>query len=219
MSSDAGLTRWIGKSLTARVINSFALALLLLLIWLFLVVSLGPGVETPWGPISMKRNAIVIDSNAAPIGTIVATTLPADRFESANGGATKNWVICDGREAPADSAYRKFVGQNVPDLRGLFLRGANEMSPNAPIPPIADRINPDKKQIGDYQKDELASHAHKGSYDYWPHEGGGDGTVKGIVVPTGIARITFRTEYKVFPEGGNETRPKNLSVAYYIRVH
>lgn len=160
--------------------------------------------------------AKLIQKAGVPIGTIVASAHPLDRIQEANSKSVVDWLPCDGREAPMDSAYRKHIADRLPDLRGVFLRGANTMAEGAPAP-VADRLNPDATAIGGYQADEFRTHNHTGGFDYWQHEGEGGPTVRGVIIPG--SKRSGRAESSVPNDGGMETRPKNISVAYFIKVN
>ena len=67
--------------------------------------------------------------DASPVGTIVASILDEAQFSAQNG---TGWILADGRDV-SGSNYAVVKGENnVPDLRGVFLRGkANGSSRDA----------------------------------------------------------------------------------------
>lgn len=155
----------------------------------------------------------------APIGTIVSSVLDYNSFVELNKFKVTNkmseaiWVPCDGRNVKA-SKYGEFVG-NVPDLRGVFLRGVNEYGVDFPGVSLvnATQANPDNVQAGVFQSDSFKAHNHNlgdaGKADWDGKVGenrqrvtnsGGNGIVTSVV-------------------GGNETRPKNITVYYYIKIN
>jgi hypothetical protein len=58
-----------------------------------------------------------------PIGTVVASLLPPTEFYASF--SAKTWMLADGSPAPA-SYVTAFKTENLPDLRGVFLRGVNQ---------------------------------------------------------------------------------------------
>jgi len=139
----------------------------------------------------------------------------------------KGWLLCDGRELDAtDSRYInlfKAIGYNwgtsdnatkfnIPDTRGLFLRGVNNGSGNDPD--VADRTNNKGGNTGDkvgsYQVDEIKTHTHDFSAVRYR---GGNGNISesGTGSYLNLGGTTTSS-------GGNETRPKNVYVNYIIKL-
>ncbi|MCA9278647.1 MAG: hypothetical protein H6815_10690 [Phycisphaeraceae bacterium] len=107
-----------------------------------------------------------------PVGTVIASMLPPDKFASLVGDVEKSinkkqWVLADGQNV-AGSTYASIAkellqGQqiymepgkenSVPDLRGVFLRGINAGR---------DRFeDPDgERAAGSFQRHAFASHQH-----------------------------------------------------------
>jgi len=159
-------------------------------------------------------------SKELPIGTVVSSMLNFDQFSFSTKNNEKSpgsiwtsgkskWSPCDGRQL-ANSKYSRIASRNnAPDLRGVFLRGLNKFDVNETSNPDPSKTNPENKLIGDYQGDDLKSHNHtylsplssdkiRGSGGYAPEN------------PT--AGTTGNT-------GGTETRPKNISIYYYIKIN
>lgn len=166
-------------------------------------------------------------SSDTPLGTIVASILNYSEFLKLNGLEFESdinkiiWVPCDGRDiGTQEGTYGAFVGGKTPDLRGLFIRGANNMgNPSSKIPtPIAENLNPDNTPVGKVQLDGLKSHQHnyrataQGSNWLKVHSfyNGNYGNEKNG------NNATNQTE----PNTGftKETRPKNMTVYYYIKI-
>ena len=132
-------------------------------------------------------------SGGVPVGTIVAwpvATNPAD---------WDNWLECNGQAVDA-SVYpelRSLVGANVPDLRGLFLRGHGGNS--APL--------------GVYQASQNLRHTHstKNGAQIWT-----GGTSVGLALTSGGHRHS--NSDGLTEEGGDEARPVNMAVRYIIRA-
>jgi len=160
---------------------------------------------------------------AAPIGVIVPSLLNYKEFLEVNGlSLPKNeqnaiWVPCDGRQIGKNKGtYGAFFEGVVPDLRGLFLRGVNDMGNAHSTTPhqIQKHKNPDNKHAGEFQADEFKEHRHKGSYGYYKPAGVGGESFHLVSSKNGQGR----NDWSVQPDGGHETRPKNLTVYYYIKI-
>jgi len=154
------------------------------------------------------------NSAAAPLRGDVPTT-----YVEAQG-----WMLCDGRSLKA-AAYPELFAVlgylyggsadsfNIPDYRGLFLRGndaGSGMDPDA-----AKRLDPvsgdPRNGVGSYQCDALQAHTH---------------TYKAVVLvavsqdgnAAGQASGDLQTSEPDKPaRTTTETRPKNLSVNYIIK--
>lgn len=155
-----------------------------------------------------------------PIGTIITSMIPPlifPRIAGEQGGynpVNSKWVPADGRDV-SGSLYAKEISTLVPDLRGMFLRGLNYSED--------DRVRTDeykdpdgaKRKAGDQQLDCLKNHEHTGSL-FSRAQDGKNGTspttLRGWYGDSGRSPI-------VASEGGAETRPKNTSVYYYIRIN
>ena len=98
-------------------------------------------------------NWINDNTHFLPVGSIVSSLL-----DEANFYATKSnsfWVLCDGRNV-AGSQYQTVTGNaNVPDMRGLFLRGKN----NGQAFPTGGNPNADEP-LGTYEPGSFQSHTH-----------------------------------------------------------
>ena len=91
------------------------------------------------------------------------------------------------------------LGGQVPDLRGMFLRGLDN----------GKGIDPGR-EIGTYQADEVGPHTHP--VNLWRHNAGGGGIWSYPKYDGYDGTIWTR------PNSGVETRPKNHSVRYLIRA-
>lgn len=137
------------------------------------------------------------------VGSTVCTMLDLDTFLKKNGAS---WVLADGREAPLGSEYRKLVDVNVPDLRGIFLRGRNY-----------ERNREEGNADGDckpgtYQKSAIEKHTH--SYVQMVYNNsidGVDSTVRNSYEHHNEERQTGAT-------GGSETRPNCVTVNIFICI-
>lgn len=141
-------------------------------------------------------------SSLLPVGTILASMLPEGQFNQETGGG---WVLADGRLAEG-ARYATLTGNTkVPDLRGMFLRGLN-IDGEGGDPDGSGRI------AGDFQADEFKSHRHSVRTAYSGSAHAGD--ISSSNSRENAANAGFFTD----PIGGNETRPKNVAVYYYIKI-
>lgn len=176
-----------------------------------------------------------------PIGSIIAFAGP---------GTPDGYLLCDGhsysKSAPYDSLFAVIgtswggdgvTNFNVPDLRGLFLRGADlgrGQDPDAGSRTPANPGGHSGDQVGTFQADALHSHSHDISpnphqHDYTVrlNEGGvqyasAGGDVWAMKAPAGdptrqTAQITLSLSGPTQAATASETRPKNASVQYLIR--
>ena len=153
--------------------------------------------------------------NYLPPGTIIPTTLPPKIFLKR---AQENiWTLANGDEAPKGSKYRRILKKNgmdihLPDLRGMFLRGAGRNSDKS-----YHYKGDYSRKGGDKQLDALKKHKHPQPRDV--HDTGGRIAVK-------AARPRTNYGYGMQPpheteenDGEDETRPKNIAVYYYIKIN
>lgn len=132
------------------------------------------------------------------IGDVRTSFLTLAQFQAQ---MDSTWVLCDG-QAVIGSEYESITGQsNIPDLRGRFLRGKDHG---------ATGVNPDGDlALGSAQSDAFASHQHGNVLQsvggVGPVDSGGGSSELDFTGATGSA-------------GGNETRPKNVTVNYFIKI-
>ncbi len=136
------------------------------------------------------------------LGEVVASMLDATQFAQVNGSG---WVLADGRAVP-DTLYAKMVSSNVPDLRGVYLRGMNYGRDRSSGNPDGDL------PLGSYQPDQVVRHAHSTIQMI------GDNNVDGVDSTT-TRSGDHHNEARLTGEfGGSETRPRTVIVNFYIRV-
>lgn len=132
---------------------------------------------------------------------------------------TTGWYLCDGRaissldslstsEKNALSALLSSGGNpdntHLPDMRGYFLRGADNGSGNDPDEGTRSGSG---AKLGSAQTDRLQSHSHTVNAD----AAAGAGTSVATSAGTTTTVTTNAT-------GGNETRPKNIYVNWIIKA-
>lgn len=171
-------------------------------------------------------------NDSTPLGTVISSMLDWEKFQIAtesnkeSGGTWKSessyWSPCDGRKVP-DSAFEDLTSQtNVPDLRGVFLRGLNVFDPYGEMG-IIPKVLPARKDVvdgrtvGSFQEDELKSHSHTTSL--YGSTGGGVNFADPIKIASTDQGLRYSNANTVNAFGGIETRPKNVSIYYYIKIN
>lgn len=162
------------------------------------------------------------------LGTIISSVLNYDQLndyihEARGCHANSSYAPCDGRSV-AGSALAPILQQNtgatkVPDLRGKFVRGLNIFHVEGQDPFDAAKSDPDglNRKPGDYQGDEVKKHGHTAhSSGPFAHFGG-----------PGMGLQSDEKQEFTFPNptitiddyNGPESRPRNISVFYYIKIN
>lgn len=150
-----------------------------------------------------------------PVGSIVASILTLDDFKR-QMPKSEVWELADGNKLGPNALAKIIAGGgeyselnpgNVPtkpNLMGVFLRGRDYET-------IPQKLrNPDGKvKLGTYQADEFKSHHH--SY-------GGPNGDNGNRAGQQDAWYQHR-EYSTGDSGGAETRPRNVTVNFFVRVN
>jgi hypothetical protein len=152
-----------------------------------------------------------------PIGTVIASMLTPVQMTTKVGNT---WVLADGSAATTE--YTDATGEaNIPYLRGVFLRGLNEGRGDGYEDPDGPGRTP-----GDPQMDQFQGHTLTlGDPDNLSRRLGNDLTNIGSSA-AGLARFNNQESFAVIgndgingtPRIGEETRPKNVAVYYYVKV-
>ena len=188
-------------------------------------------------------NAQAISHTNMPVGSIVLWPVNHD-LKTADG--SEEWMICDGRElssrlpeyGPIFSLIRYSFGEadaegltfNIPDLRGMFVRGTNDAGKRGPkaAPPFNDpdaagrtAMQPGGNKgdlVGSVERDSLQQHQHDVTYSPM-------GAKRNNQKPnTGSDSVYYDSDGWI--KVGNvkdgrtstETRPVNAYLNYLIRV-
>lgn len=166
-------------------------------------------------------NLYTQNSNAVEV---IVGNPPGSIIAYGGASAPSGYILCDGTSylrttypnlfSAIGSNYGSADGThfNVPDLRGMFLRGVTGASSNDPDAAGRTAQNTGGQtgnNVGSQQADGFASHAHSYSI-YQPSTQGAftSSTSSGV----------FSTNDAVAANGGNETRPINVYVTYIIKI-
>ncbi|UII19391.1 phage tail protein [Fulvivirga ligni] len=180
-------------------------------------------------PIVIKGTRLIL-SEKMPIGAIVVSILDYTQFNTVNNlpivfnSTSSTWAPCDGRPVTG-SQYATTGATHSPDLRGLFLRGVNEMYNNnlGAGPTNNLYLNTANKRAGQLQEDAVGQHRHRIDYPLERSPWGVNYMPEGHWGTAGHQNAGFSggTGYKTYTkeDGQLETRPKNMSVYYYIRIN
>lgn len=153
-------------------------------------------------------NFVLDNVNITPVATIEAAFLTEVQFQVQKG---VGWILADGRSV-SGSAYYSLTGRtNVPDCRGLFLRGRDHGRGIVPEGNV---------DVTTYLGDTFESHTHGNTVDFG---GMGFGNRDHTNVEAGDARPQCLPDWpaytNIFNTGGNETRSQNITVNYFIRIN
>lgn len=186
-------------------------------------------------PIVLEATA-PINQQAIPIGTIVASVLDYKTFLKANNLDEMDnsnmdvvlWIPCDGRTLNK-SKYANYSGGSIPDLRGVFLRGINDYGIAFPTtsPVKANQRNPENTVANQFQPDTYKSHQHGFGGNFlnaagnriWDYYGTRNVSKNWFAKVNGSSARAINKVSLTSPECSTETRPKNVTVYYYIKIN
>lgn len=143
------------------------------------------------------------------IGQAVWVMMTEAQFQSEYG---VDWVLCDGRDVTG-SKYHEITGNTtLPDGRGVFVRGKNNGRSDG-------NQNPDGELAeGAFQGDAMGSHLHESTNrtgaPTWGYGSTGVANVGGYTINLGT-QVTSNTS----PVGGNENRPKSITMNLFIKIN
>lgn len=179
-----------------------------------------------------------------PVGTVISYVGNNGNVSTLEGGG---WFKCDGRAistltlnltADEITAFVNVVGSNLPDLRGVFLRGLDDA--RGYDDDAASRTGGESTTgVRSYQPTQIQSHTHTGSTNTtgshthsgttdpagWSRSTDDGGTTGTAAENSGTHTHTFTTDpagdhshtLTINNTGGAETRPENIAVYWLIR--
>lgn len=181
-------------------------------------------------------NAVqVVDAGItlAKLAAAVAQALVPTSSLVAFGGSTAptGWLICDGT-AVSRTTYATLFGVigiangagdgvttfNLPDMRGNFLRGTDNMGvgargqdPDSASRGAANTGGNTGNAVGSYQGDQYLDHAHSISAFSVGYASGGNTTIQFNNAGPGVSESTNNS-------GGNQTNPRNIYQNFIIKT-
>lgn len=151
-----------------------------------------------------RSGATLVNSGTGGIGDVKKSMLSEALFQAQNG---TGWVLMDGRNV-SGSRYHTLTGSvTIPDHRGVSSRGKNNGRADG-------NQNPDGEvALGTFQSHQHSSHSHTIQ--------AGNANVGGAVANQIEAGQTLSNNVPrpTLGDGGNETRMKNISVNYFIKIN
>jgi hypothetical protein len=130
-----------------------------------------------------------------------------------SGTAPAGWLECNGQSTAAYPTLANIVGAVVPDLRGEFIRGWDHGRGADP-----------GRSFGSSQDSQNLSHIHSVTDPGHQHGGGYTGSNSNGIRGGSSGDVNQRTltdpsvtGITIDPSGGNESRPRNISLMYIIK--
>jgi hypothetical protein len=176
-----------------------------------------------------------------PLGTVISSVLDFAKFCIATNQTTTidlkstNYVPCDGRIIVGSTLAKLYADQSmnqVPDLRGKFIRGLNIFDPSyqggIDINLTGDPDG-DGRFVNHYQPDEVKHHNHRASgilpqnvsASNLTHDvdEGGDKWNSDPTFLSDPLNINNRVKIIMDENPGKESRPRNIALYYYIKIN
>ena len=147
-------------------------------------------------------------TSSIPVGTIIAWPVAQNPADWQNSDGSYNWLECNGQSI-SQTVYPELfalMGGQVPDLRGLFLRGHGGNSA-ALGEPQGDAIRNVTGRVFSLGM------ANGGTGPFWSYVDGYFGIGSGSYTK----HTTMFDLSRVVPTG-NENRPVNMAVRYLVRA-
>lgn len=165
-----------------------------------------------------------------PIGTIIGSMLAPDQFAAQFPGDSPCWKLAD--SSSANTEFRDVFNRlNLPDLRGVFLRGINEGRSGGFTDPDGEREAGETQSFSTampgnaFTMDSAGAHVHSSSG--WGDSNEGEDADNGysghhyLRANNSYQTVTTASSGKHLHSisgGDDETRPGNVAVYWYIKV-
>jgi hypothetical protein len=150
-------------------------------------------------------NKALNEGELTPVGTIRKSMLTEEEYQQEAGDT---WVIADGRNV-VGSAYTALTGSiTIPDVRGVFTRCKAHGSAQFPEQPLGNNL-----------QDTVKTHTHPFTWstpNALASNGGLDANssfTKKAVNPVN------RHDYTIGNTGGAESRPKSVTLNFFIKIN
>ncbi len=161
-----------------------------------------------------------------PPGTIIASMLDPEEFAEGAADCAGLWVLADGRKISHKCLYSKITGnRNVPDLRGMFLRGASRNSESD------FRYKDDEQRLpGTVQEDTFEAHNHHNeTFKYLLQRTGRNMAIVSDDQLFDLLPFPKKRKDREWPDvvrageikkvgNPDETRPQNVAVNFYVKI-
>lgn len=145
-------------------------------------------------------------SSMHAVGSVLTSFFTEAQFQAE---LDTKWCLCDGRSVVGSDYQTITASANIPDLRGVFIRGKNNGRSDGNEDESGDRV------LGTFQNDSFQEHTH--AIEVF-HSGLDDGgAVSSNKSENGaIGPGTVNTDAQGTP---GETKPKNIAVNYFIKIN
>lgn len=161
-------------------------------------------------------NAALLNVNKAAVGEIEYSMLTLTQFQAEKG---EGWVLANGAPLPPGSLYASIIGgTNVPDLGGYFFRmkaNGSVLDPNA----VANNLGGfEANSVHQHLHNGVISSAEPGKFPLATNETADQtdgGTYGAAAFPVAVNLYSFTID----PSGGNESRPRCVTVNVFIKIN
>ncbi len=139
------------------------------------------------------------------VGDIQQSMLTEAQIQTEYG---TGWVLMDGRDVTG-SSYATITGNTtLPDARGQFLRGKSHGRSDGQENPDGDVV------LGLAQTDAFDAHTHSVATTW-----GGSNSGTGTSAQNTSGSASGPVGRNVSEAGGNETRPKNITINFFVKIN
>ena len=144
------------------------------------------------------------------VGDVRYSMLTPERFRQLNG---PGWELLKGQRVGPDEALCTKGGWciNLPDARGVFIRGVNGDRPSSEGDPDSTRL------VGSFQRDALGRHNHNNGDQLYLTRITGQETAR--ETDNSHSELNIKHGVRIPSSGGPETRPRNIALYIYVKVN